>query len=126
LPGIHGPSVHDGLLPGVHGPSVHDGLLSGVYDGGGRALRLLTESLHHLVHHLLLIGMLLSSQANELELVFHFLPPGLSADGFASLKSSFQRLDNRRHSLDPSLHCRAHCAASTATAAAAHIQIRTI
>jgi len=102
-------------LPSVHGPSVHDGLLSSVYDGGGCTLWLIAQHLHHLVHCPLLACLLLASQANQLELVLHLLAPSLRADGLASLKSSFQRLND---SLDSALYCRAHCTSGTAAAAA--------
>jgi len=121
LPGVHGPSVHDGLLTSV--PSVHhDGLPSSVYDGRGGALRLLAQRLHHLVNRLLLAGLLLSSQANQLELVLHLLPPSLRADGFASLETGLQSLDDGSHAIDTPPHCAGGASATIPIAIAVVVQ----
>jgi len=48
--------------------------------------------------------LLLSSHANQLELVLHLLPPSLRADGFASLETGLQSLDDGGHAIDTPPH----------------------
>ena len=107
-PRVHGTCIHHGLLPSVNDlmSRIQD-LLSRIHDwiprsheGRGGALWLLVQCLQHLVHHLLLAGMLLSPQAKDLELILHLLTTGLRAHGLATLESGFQCLDDRGHAID--------------------------
>ena len=126
-PRIHGSCVHHGLLPSVNDlmsriqdllSRIHD-LISRSHEGRGGALWLLVQCLQHLVHHLLLAGVLLSPQSNDLELIFHLLTTGLRAHGLAALESGFQCLNDRGNVIMSSL-CYARCSGGvSATAAAA-------
>ena len=115
LSGIHGSCIHHGLLSSVNDllSRIHD-LLPCVHKGCGGASWLLVQCLQHLVHHLLLACVLLSSQANDLELIFHLLTTGLRAHGLAALESGFQCLNDGGHAIEAGLH-RARCTGAATT-----------